>query len=132
MGIQTMTIKKGGTMSVTGGTDQVFASDGQTVQNGVHLVVPATADYRVREHAVAKYQPPVLSPQGAYSRDRKSFTYTVPFITAKGEVVNNVIRVERQVHPELSAAAAADLCAIGAQLLTDSEAALFWSAGSTL
>lgn len=130
MGLKTMTIKTGATVSVTGGTDMVFSDDGITIQNGVHLVVPATADYRVREQATAKYRAPSLQSDGSYSKDKKSISFTVPQILANGKIVYNTIRVEREVHPELSSTAAANLLAIGAQLLTDSDAASFWSAGS--
>jgi hypothetical protein len=47
-----------------------------------------------------------------------------------GTYVNNVIRIEREVHPELAAADAVDLNKLAAQLLFDSDTANFWSAGS--
>jgi len=49
---------------------------------------------------------------------------------ASGKVVNNVLRVEREVHPEYSAANATDLNKLAAQLLVDTDADNFWSAGS--
>jgi len=41
MGLKNMSIATGATISVTGGTAVVFADDGVTIPNGIHLVVPA-------------------------------------------------------------------------------------------
>jgi len=130
MGLKNMSLLTGATISATGGTAQVFADNGVTIQNGVQLVVPATADYRVRQNATAKYRAPVLNTDGTYTRDKKSISYTVPQILASGKVVFNVIRVEREVHPEFSAASALELNKIGAQLLFDTDLDNFWTAGS--
>lgn len=130
MGIRTMSLLSGATISATGGTALVFTDDGTTVQNGVHLVVPATTDYRVRESATWKYRAPTINNDGSYTRDKKSVSYNVPQILASGAIVNNVIRIEREVHPELSAANATALNKIAAQLLTDADTDNFWAAGS--
>lgn len=130
-GIQTMTVKTGATMAPTGGTDLVFAPDGITVQNGVHCVVPAVTSYAVRPSMTAKYRPPSLNSDGSYSKDKKSVVYTIPFTLASGEISFQLIRIERECHPEYSAAAALDLNVVGSQLLTDSEAASFWAVGAT-
>jgi len=130
MGLKNMSLLSGGTVSTTGGTAMVFTDDGVTIQNGVHLVVPATADYRVRESATAKYRPPSVQPDGSYSKDKKQISFNVPMILASGKIVNNTIRVEREVHPEMSAANVANLNKIGAQLLTDTDLDNFWTAGS--
>jgi hypothetical protein len=130
MGIRTMTVSTGATIAPTGGSNMVFADDGTTVQNGCHIIVPATTDYRVRENATVKYRAPTLAADGSYSKDKKSITYVVPIILASGKIAFNTLRVEREVHPEFSAANAANLNVIGAQLLCDSEAASFWSTGS--
>jgi len=130
MGLKNMSINTGTTLSATGGTAKVFADDGVTIQNGVHCTVPATADYRVRESATWKYKPPTLLPTGVYTRDKKSVSLNIPQILASGAIVNNVIRIEREVHPEMSAANATDLNKLAAQLLFDSDADNFWAAGS--
>lgn len=130
MGLKNMSIPSGATLAPTGGTAIVFADDGVTIQNGVHLVVPATTDYRVRQSATFKYKPPTLLPDQTYSRDVKSVSYNVPFVRADGKIVNNVIRVSREVDPEFSAAAALDLNIIAAQMLFDADVTNFWTAGS--
>jgi hypothetical protein len=129
MPLKTMSLLTGTTLSATGGTAMAFTDDGVTIQNGVHLVVPATASYTVRESATFKYRPPALV-KGVYTRDKKSVSFNVPIILASGETVNNVIRVEREVHPEFSAANCVELNKKAAQLLFDSDTDNFWAAGS--
>lgn len=129
-GIKTMTVKSGATMAPTGGTDLVFAPTGVTIQNGCELTVPAVTTYAARPKATVKYRPPVLLGDGTYQKDKKSFVYSVPRTLASGAIVYDVIRIEREVHPETSAANALDMNIIAAQALTDSEAANFWAAGS--
>jgi hypothetical protein len=131
MSLKNMSLLTGATyVAVTGGAAHVFSDDGVSITNGVHLIVPATADYRVRQSATAKYKPPSVDNSGVYSKDKKTISYTVPIILASGKVAFNVVRVEREVHPELSAAAAADLLLIGSQLFGDADTTNFWVAGS--
>jgi hypothetical protein len=81
--------------------------------------------------ATVKYRPPTIDTKtGAYSKDKKSISFAVPSVLPSGVVIFNTIRLEREVHPSLTAAAAAEFNAIGAQLLTDSETAAFWASGS--
>jgi len=130
MGLKNMYLLTGTTLGTTGGSAFVFADDGVTIQNGVHLVVPATADYRLRESATAKYKPPTLDSLGVYSRDKKSISFNVPIVLASGKIANNVIRVEREVHPEFSAASCVELNKKASQLLFDADTDNFWAAGS--
>lgn len=130
MALKNMSIVTGATVSVTGGTAVVFTDDGVSIPNGIHLVVPADVNYAVRRSATVKYRPPALDKEGIYSRDKKYISLTVPMTLASGKIVNNVIRVEREVHPEFAAASATDLNKLAAQLLIDSDADNFWNAGS--
>lgn len=130
MGLKNMSIASGATVSVTGGTAVVFADDGVTVPNGVHLVVPADTNYATRRAATAKYRPPVLNSDGTYDRDKKYISFVWPMTLASGKIINNVIRVEREVHPEFSAANCTDFNKLAAQLLVDSDLDNFWAAGS--
>lgn len=130
MGLKTMSLLTGATVSATGGSALAFASDGVTVQNGLHLIVPADADYQTRRQATIKYRTPTLDTKtGAYGKDKKSVVYAQP-ILVDGKVFFNTIRIEREVHPSTTAANALDLCVVGAQLLVDSDAAAFWASGS--
>lgn len=130
MGVKNLSILTGAAIAVTGGTAKVFADDGLTIQNGVHITVPATADFRVREHATLKYRAPTIMPDGTYTRDRKSVSYTVPMVLTSGKYVNNTIRVEREIHPEMSAANVIEFNKISAQLMIDADLDNFWAAGS--
>lgn len=132
MGLKTMSLVTSPTaITITGGTPLVFADDGVTIQNGVHLVVPADSDYALRRSCTAKYKPPTLDPKlGTYSKDKKSVSFAIPLQLPGGKMVFNVIRIEREVHPFMMAEDALQLKVIGAQLLADSQMDAFWAAGS--
>lgn len=131
MGLKTMSLLAGATVSASGGTALAFAEDGISIQNGLHLMVPADADYQTRRVLTAKYRPPVLdSKTGAYGKDKKSISLALPMTLPDGKVVFNTIRIEREVHPSLAAASAVELCNLGAQLLTDADVVAFWATGS--
>lgn len=131
MGLKNMSLLAGATIAASGGTAQVFADDGITIANGVHLIVPADTDYQTRRQATVKYRAPALdSKTGSYGKDKKSISYAKPQVLSDGRVVFNTIRIEREVHPSLPAADAAELNVIGAQLLADSDVTSFWATGS--
>lgn len=131
MGLKNASLLAGGTVNTTGGTALVFADDGVTIPNGVHLIVPADADYQTRRSLTAKYRPPAINAKtGAYGKDRKSLCLAQPVVLTDGTIVFNTIRIEREVHPSSSAAAALEFCTLGAQLLTDADVVAFWATGS--
>jgi hypothetical protein len=130
MSLKTMSINIGGTLANTGGTAKVFADDGVTIPNGVHLTVPATADFRVRESATFRYRPAAIQADGSYSRQNNTASVTVPKLLASGVYVNNVIRITFDVHPESTATEALDLRKLAAQMLFDADTDNFWIAGS--
>jgi len=131
MGLKSMSLLAGATVSSTGGTALVFAEDGVTIPNGVHLMVPADADYQTRRQVTVKNRPPTLNATtGVYGKDKKSISLALPQTLADGKVVFNTIRIEREVHPLLAAASALELNKLGAQLLSDSDTVDFWANGS--
>jgi hypothetical protein len=131
MGLKTMTLLAGATVAATGGTALAFADDGVSIQNGVHLIVPADADYQTRRQLTAKYRQPSLDVKtGVYGKDKKSISLALPVVLADGKVVFNTIRLEREVHPSMSAADVLELNKLGAQLLTDDDVLAFWATGS--
>lgn len=131
MAIQNAVVKSGSTaMTPTGGSDVTFTPDGLSVANGIHVADAAQTDYRIRRNMTLKNKVPTLLADGSYSKDKKSVTLVAPKILASGKTVFNLIRLEREVHPESTAAEALDLCMIGAQLLSDSDFTAFWSSGS--
>lgn len=127
------TVKSGSSaMTPTGGSDKTFTSDGVTIPNGIHLANAAQTDFRIRENLTLKNKVPSLGVDGTYSKDRKSATYVVPKILANGKTVFPLIRIEREVHPEMTAAECLELNMIGAQILTDADFTPFYSGGSLL
>lgn len=131
MGLKTMSLLSGATVSASGGSALAFADDGQTIANGVHLIVPADADYQTRRQVTAKYKQPYLNPTtGEYGKDKKTISLALPQVLANGKVVFNVIRVEREVHPSLAAATCTELNKLAAQMLTDTDTDAFWATGS--
>lgn len=126
-------VKSGATaMTPTGGSDKTFTADGMTVPNGIHLANAGQADFRVRDNVTIRNRPPSLGGNGEWTRDRKAVTYTSPKLLSNGSYVNNVIRLEREMHPESSAAEALELNMIAAQILTDLDFASYWGSGSLI
>jgi len=131
MGLKSMSLLAGATVAATGGSALAFLEDGVSIQNGLHLIVPADTDYQTRRQVTAKVKQPTYDAKtGAYGKDRKTISLTLPQVLADGKVIFNVIRVEREVHPSLSAASALELNKLAAQLLTDSDTDNFWAAGT--
>jgi hypothetical protein len=131
MGLKTMSLLSAATITPSGGTALVFADDGQTIPNGLHLIVPADADYQTRRNVTVKYRLPTLDAKtGVYGKDKKSVSLALPMVLSTGQVVFNVIRIEREVHPSLSAASCVELNKLGAQLLVDTDTDAFWATGS--
>lgn len=131
MALQTAIVKGGASaMTPTGGSDVTFTPDGQTVANGIHLADASQTDFRIRKNMTIKNKVPTQTASGVFSKDKKSVTYVAPKILADGSVVYNLIRIEREVHPESTAAEALDLNMIGAQILSDADFATFFSSGS--
>jgi hypothetical protein len=131
MGLKTMSLLAAATVTTSGGTALAFAEDGVTIQNGVHMVATADADYQTRRQVTAKYRQPTLDAKTAtYSKDKKSISLSKPMVLTDGRVVFNTIRIEREVHPSLPAADALELNKLGAQMLTDTDTDAFWAVGS--
>lgn len=131
MSLKTMTLLTGATVAASGGTPVVLSDDGVTIPNGVHLIFPSDPDYQTRRQITVKYRQPTIDAKtSVYSKDKKSMCLALPIVLADGRVVFNTIRVEREVHPSLTAAQALELSLLGAQMLIDSEAAAFWANGS--
>lgn len=131
MGLKTMSLLAGATVAASGGSALAFAEDGVSIANGTHLIVPADTDYQTRRTVTAKVRQPTLDPRtGTYGKDKKSLCLALPLVLTDGRVVFNTIRIEREVHPSLSAANADELCKLGAQMLVDSDVSAFWATGS--
>jgi hypothetical protein len=131
MGLKNMSLLAAATVAASGGTALVFADDGVTIPNGLHLIVPADTDYQTRRNVTVKYRPPTLDAKtGVYGKDKKSMCLAKPVVLADGRVVFCTIRIEREIHPSLSAADCVELNKLGAQLLADADTDGFWANGS--
>jgi hypothetical protein len=131
MGLKNMSLLSATTVSSSGGTALVFSDDGVTIPNGLHLIVPADTDYQTRRQVTVKYRQPTLDAKtGVYGKDKKSICLAQPILLADGKVVFNTIRIEREVHPSVSAASCVEMNKIGAQLLSDTDLDAFWATGS--
>lgn len=131
MSLKTMTLATGATLGVTGGTPIVFAENGVTIPNGLQLMVPADADYQTRRVCTIKNRPPTLNAKtGVYGKDKKSMSLSLPMVLTDGSVVFNTVRIEREVHPSLSAANALELIKLAAQMFFDDDCTAFWANGS--
>lgn len=129
-GISTMTLKTGATYAApTGGSNYVFAPDGITIQNGIHLTVPGVASYTARPTATAKYRAAQLSASGKFSKYKNMLSISVPKILADGTLIYRVLRVEIEDHPEATAAENADLRLLGSQALCGTDSQNFFVAG---
>lgn len=131
MGLKTMSLIANPTsIAPVGGTALVFAEDSVTISNGLHLIVPADADYQTRRTVTVKSRPATLDAKtGSYSKDKKSICLAQPKILADGRVVFCTIRLEREVHPSMTAAEMLELNNLGSQLLVDADVAGFWANG---
>lgn len=130
MGLQNMQILTGATLSATGGTAVSYTPDGKTIVNGLHLIDATVTDFRTRPRVTAKTKDPVLMQDGSYTKDKRSITLVEPFIAADGNTYFNLIRIEREVHPETLAADSLDILKKGGQFCFDTDLTAFWASGS--
>lgn len=131
MALKNMSLLTGATIAPSGGAALVFADNGVTVPNGVQLIVPADADYQTRRSLTAKYRPSTIDVKtGSYGKDKKSISLAKPIVLTDGRVVFNTIRIEREMHPSVSAADCLEMNKLGAQLLVDTDTDGFWANGS--
>lgn len=131
MGIQALGLLSGASLSATGGTALSLTSANGAAANQVFLADAAAEDFRLRTTAVAKASVPVQQKNGSFSKDRRSFSITIPlFDTVSGTYENAVLRIERVVPAFATPAQAALMNNLGAQVLFDSDAAGFWATGS--
>jgi len=131
MTIQSCAIKTGATsLTVVGGSAITFTPDGVTITGGIHTSDAAQTDFRIRKNMTVKNRQPSLGSDGVYSKDKKSITIVCPKLLASGKTAFNLIRIEREVHPESTAAEMLELNMLAGQGVSDSNFNNFWTAGS--
>lgn len=131
MALKNMSLLSSAAVAATGGSALVFSDNGVTIPNGLQLIVPADADYQTRRSLTAKYRPATLDTKtGSYGKDKKSLCLAQPVVLTDGKVVFNTIRIEREMHPSVTAADCVEMNKLGAQLLVDADTDAFWANGS--
>lgn len=131
MALNSFSISSNATISAAGGTPIAFSTDGLTVQNGIHVIDPAIIDYRVQTNITFRNRRPVYK-NGKWSKDKKQEVLVEPILLADGTIEYNLIRIEREIHPETPAAVALNFNTRAAQTLTGASFSSFWATGSTL
>lgn len=129
MGAQNVTLYRGATLAATDGTAQTFTPDGVSVENGIHLADAAEPSFKLRNQLILKTKNPVLS-GGQYTKGKRWITLIEPIVLADGTAVQNVVRIEIEIHPDMPAADAAELVGAGAQLLFDTDLTSFIMTGN--
>lgn len=131
MPISGMILKKDGALSVTGGTDVTFIENGVQVPNGNHVVDAAVTDPRLQPSLTVTNRASTYDKvSGEFSKDKKTVLVKLPGLTASGKLVLNLIRIEREVHPEF-VITGPTLLSYGGQACSDADLAAFWTAGGT-
>jgi hypothetical protein len=130
MGVLNASILTGATVSATGGTAVTYGSDGKTITNGCHVVDIASTDFLSQAQMTLSSKNPTVNTDGSMTKLKRKVVLVEPFVDSKGKVQYDLIRIEREVHPESIAAKALDLNKKGAQILTDSDFTSFWSTGA--
>lgn len=131
MGLKSMSLQAAATITASDGTALAFTDDGVSIQNGLHLIVPADTDYQTRRQVTVKYRPPALdSKTGVYGKDKKSISMAFPVDVHEGRIIFNTIRIEREVHPSYGSNEVAEMNKLGAQLLVALDTENFWANGS--
>lgn len=126
-----MSIADGATsLSVTGGTAQVYNTDGVTVNNGIHLAATAVADFRVRPHLTFRHVPPKRLANGRFSLGVRTMNVTDPVLDSNGEVHYVSTTIERKYDVAVSASTVKSNRYKAAQLLFDADTEDFNVAGS--
>lgn len=132
MPISGMTILNNSTAQAapTGGTPVTLTENGVAITNGKSVADAGNTNFLTRLFAYFRNKPPVKQPDKSYSKGKRTGTIVQPKLIASGEYVNNLIRIEMEVHPESSDAEMTSLMFNGSQLLSDPDTSSFWKSGS--
>lgn len=131
MAINGITLLKGATgITVTAGIGTVFSDDGLDVKNGIHVVDTTEANFIIRKHLTFKNKGAQLLPDGTYSKGKRDFNVTAPFVLASGKTSFPVFRGTMELHPEMTAAQILELRILSCQAIMDAELDSYYSIGS--
>lgn len=117
-------------LSVTGGTAKTFTITSVTVPNGINVADFSEADFRIRRHITFKNRNPVKQASGSFSKAKRSFVFTTPYLNANGEVEYITDRWESEQPVTATAAQLANHRRNVAQLLFDADVESFHTGGA--
>lgn len=131
MSINGLSIADGATsLSVTGGTAQVYTPDGQSVSNGVHVAVAAVTDFRVRPHATFRNKTPQRKADGSFTMGTRTIVLTEPYLDSTTGIVHYVTTtIETRYSPVIPAATVKNARYKACQLMFDADTENFNTAG---
>lgn len=130
--INGITIKTGASgMTVTGGSDRVYADDGLRVTSGLHVTDQSAADLTLSTHATFKNKPHALQSSGKFSKGIRTFNFTLPIILADGSISYQTFEGEFGLHPAITVAQLLEMRMVAAQLIIDSELDAYYRYGTT-
>lgn len=132
MGIQSLSIMDAPTsLSVTGGTTQLFEPDGVVVTNGVHIAANAVVDYRVRPHISFANKNPQKKADGTYTLGTRTIKSTEAYLdVVTGKVHYCTTTIETRWSPVMPAAQVKSARYKAAQLLFTANAENYNAVGS--
>lgn len=131
MPLKNMVVYTGATITVADGSPLTFINNGQSIPGGLQLVVKEDTDYQTKRILTVKYRPSSIDAKtGKWGKNKKSMTFVSPMVLADGQVVFNTIRLERELHPSVTAGAARDMNKLAMQFMQDPDTSGFWDDGS--
>lgn len=131
MGLQTLGLLSGATLSATGGTALSFTPASGAQVNQVYLADASEADFRLRKFIQAKAAVPVAQRNGTFSKDRRNVTLNIPIYDSVSGVYEPIVfRIERVAPAFTSASDLAAATNLAGQLCFDADMSAFWASGS--
>lgn len=134
MPLQNASILNGATVSASGGTAVTLTTDGQKVNNGIHLINAANTDFRTRQNVSVRTIQPTLGSTGMWSKGKKQMSLVHPKVLASGISAGvqefPYFRLELGDHPEMTQGEIDALRVWAAQLIIDPDFDAFWRTGS--
>lgn len=132
MAINGSVLKTGATgMTVVGGADITFIENGVSIPNGISVADSAATDLRIQKSIVASRRAPVYDQTTkTWSKEKISVTVRKPKLLADGSMSFDLIRIQREAHPENSSAEKLELNLLAAQVLADADYIPLFTAGS--
>lgn len=131
MGIQSLGLLSGASLSASGGTAFTLTAANGGVPGQIYVSDSAVTDPRLRPSAVFKASIPVQQKDGQFSKDRRNASFVVPLYDPTSlKYENGVIRIERVMPAFATPAQALHMNFVAAQIAFNAAAAAFWATGS--